>query len=203
MTNNETWFFRDFNPFEALRNLIIPNLIKKRSSERKIVIWSAACSTGQEPYSIALLLREHFNLPGWRFVVHATDLAATVLAKAKSGRYLQHEVNRGLPAPLLVKHFTRVGLEWEVKKEIRDCVDFRLLNLTKPWKDVPPPDVIFLRNVMIYFDLEIRRQILARAHDILRPEGYLFLGGAETTFNLDKRFERMELEKTSCYQIKK
>lgn len=204
MTNNETWFFRDCNPFEVLRDNVLPEMLQKRAAERKIVIWSAACSSGQEPYSIAMLLREHFNLPGWQFVVRATDISSEVLSRATRGRYLQHEVNRGLPTALLAKYLVPCGAEWEIKPEIKKMVTFDPINLAEAWEDaIGPVDVIFLRNVMIYFDLETRKQILARVHKVLKPGGYLFLGAAETTLNLDGRFERVSFDKASCYQVKK
>ncbi len=203
MTNNETWFFRDATPFTALTGLVIPDLLKRRETERKLSIWSAACSSGQEPYSIAMLIRENFNLPGWTFSILGTDFCSTILQRALFGKYRQMEVNRGLPVKLLAKYFVQQGLHWQLKPEILSAVTLRPLNLAEPWPStIGPADVIFLRNVMIYFDVETRKQILARVRRVLRPDGYLFLGSAETTLNLDDSFQRVQAEKFVCYQLK-
>jgi chemotaxis protein methyltransferase CheR len=201
MTTNETSFFRDTHPFEALKQEVLPALIEARKAGRGLSIWSAACSTGQEPYTIAMILREYFaELASWNVRIVATDLSREVLAKAKEGRYCQLEVNRGLPATLLVKYMKREGLQYEVDPGLKEIIDFREMNLAKPWPVMPPMDVIFLRNVLIYFDIETKRKILAQARERLRPDGYLFLGGAETTINLDDSFERVVIGKASCYR---
>jgi chemotaxis protein methyltransferase CheR len=203
MTNNETWFFRDCHPFTALTGSVIPELIKRRQEQRQISIWSAACSSGQEPYSIAMSLRENFNLPGWKFSILGTDFCSTILERAKAGLYRQLEVNRGLQAKLLTKHFVQQGLHWQLKPEIRNMVTFRYLNLAEPWGElVPPTDIIFLRNVLIYFEVETRKAILGRIRRVLRPDGYLFLGCAETTLNLDNEFQRVQAGNFVCYQLK-
>lgn len=201
MTTNETSFFRDLHPFETLRTTVLPDVIARRASERRLHLWSAACSSGQEPYTIALVLREHFPaLAGWTVRLVATDLSREILARARAGRYSQLEVNRGLPAPLLTKHFTREGMEWQLKDEVRRMVEFRELNLLEAWSGLADLDIVFIRNVLIYFDQDIKRGILGRVHRALRPGGYLFLGGAETTLNLDDRFERLHIGKTPCYR---
>ncbi len=203
MTNNETWFFRDAHPFTALTGTLIPALMKKREAGREISIWSAACSSGQEPYSIAMAVRENFNLPGWRFSILATDFSATMLQRAKTGLYRQMEVNRGLPAKLLVRYFVQEGLHWQLKPEVLGMVSFRFLNLAEPWGNlVPAADIVFLRNVLIYFDVETRKAILQRVRRVLAPDGFLFLGCAETTLNLDAEFERVQAGSYVCYQIK-
>jgi chemotaxis protein methyltransferase CheR len=203
MTNNETWFFRDCNPFTTLTGLVIPDLLKRREKERNIAIWSAACSSGQEPYSIAMLIRENFNLPGWKFSILGTDFCKTILERARTGLYRQMEVNRGLPAKLLAKYFVQQGLYWQLKPEILTAVTFRFLNLAEPWASmIPPADIVFLRNVLIYFDVETRKEILSRVRRVLRPDGYLFLGCAETTLNLDAGFQRVQTEKYVCYKLK-
>ena len=186
LTTNETYFFRDFHPFEALRQTILPELIAKRADARKLTIWCAACSTGQEPYSIAMLVRESFpQLASWQIEIIATDLSPTVLLQAQAGRYNQIEVNRGLPAPYLVKYFSQVNGAWVVKPEIRQMIQFKALNLVQPWPILPPCDLVFIRNVMIYFDVETKRAILKKLRACLRPHGSLFLGSSETTLNLD------------------
>src|SRR6202012_3185504 len=190
MANNETWFFRDCNCFAALTEFVLPELMKRRSQERKVSIWSAACSSGQEPYSIAMALREQFLLPGWTFPIVATDFCTTILERARQGVYRQMEVNRGLPARLLTRYFTQQGLHWQLKQEILSMVTLQCLNIAEPWeKTMAPVELLLLRNVLIYFDVPTRKEILARVRQVLRPDGFLFLGCAETTLNLDKGFE--------------
>jgi len=204
MTTNETTFFRDRHPFDALRDVLLPELLAARAKERRLTIWSAASSTGQEPYSIAMLLREHFpELLTWNVRILATDLNEEVLAKARAGQYGQVEINRGLAAPMLMKYFTRDGLKWIISGDLRRMVDFQQMNLAAPWPTMPPIDVIFLRNVLIYFDAPTKKRILANARQLLRPDGVLFLGGAETTINLDDAFERMPHEKAAVYRLRK
>jgi len=203
MTNNETWFFRDAHPFAALTGVVIPELMKRREGQREIRVWSAACSSGQEPYSIAMAVRERFNLADWKFSIVATDFCSAVLQRAQAGTYRQMEVNRGLPARLLTRYFTQQGLHWQLKPEVMGMVSFRFLNLAEPWGNVvPPSDVVFLRNVLIYFDVETRKSILARVRRVLGPNGFLFLGCAETTMNLDTEFERVQTGSYVCYKIK-
>ena len=201
MTNNETWFFRDLVPFEALRKQIIPSVLAARSAERRLSIWCAACSSGQEPYSLAMMLRESFpELRGWNVRLLATDISSSVLDRAQRGHYSQLEINRGLPASLLARYFTREGLEWVISDEIRRTVEFRLFNLAEPWKEYPSCDIILIRNVLIYFDVETKKAILARMRRSLRTDGYLLLGGAETTLNLDEKFDRIQFETTAYYR---
>jgi chemotaxis protein methyltransferase CheR len=201
MTNNETWFFRDVLPFQALKAKILPELIAARSAEKTLRIWSAASSAGQEAYSIAMSLQENFpELRPWRIQILGTDISSSILQKAERGRYSQLEINRGLPASLLSRYFTRQGIEWEIAKEIRDRVEFRVVNLSEPWPILPAMDIIFLRNVLIYFDVEMKKNILAKARKQLRPDGFMLMGGAETTLNLDDRFERVQYETTAYYR---
>lgn len=201
MTTNETSFFRDVAPFDALRQVVLPAVIEARRAERRLAIWSAASSTGQEPYSIAMVIHEHFReLLSWDLTLVASDLSTVVLERARQGKYNQIEVNRGLPAAYLVKYFDQRGLDWFVKPEIRDMVRFEQINLHRAWPAFPPLDVVMLRNVMIYFDVDARRQILGRVRQVLRPDGYLFLGAAETTLHLDDRFERLAFERSGCHR---
>ncbi len=203
MTTNETSFFRDLQPFEAFRKLVLPELTAKRTGQRRLQIWCAACSTGQEPYSIAMLLREHSpGLKDWNLQLLASDLAGNVLERARRATFNQLEVNRGLPAPLLLKYFRQEGTQWQLKDEIRSMVQFQQLNLIGLWPALPEMDVVFLRNVLIYFDVPVKQQILARVRRILRPDGFLFLGGAETTLNLDDAFERVPFERSGCYRLR-
>jgi chemotaxis protein methyltransferase CheR len=204
MTTNETSFFRDLNPFEALRKAVLPELFQRRAAERRLQIWCGASSTGQEPYTIALVLREHFAaFADWKINIVATDLSTEILARACQARYSQLEVNRGLPAPLLVKYFQRQGTEWQLKEEVRRLVEFRQLNLIDPVWAIATSDIVFMRNVLIYFDVATKKNILKRIRQVLRPDGYLFLGGAETTMNLDGAFERVNFERSGCYRIQK
>ncbi|HEU5170999.1 MAG TPA: protein-glutamate O-methyltransferase CheR [Gemmatimonadales bacterium] len=202
MTTNETTFFRDIHPFDALRDAIIPDLLQRRAAERQLTIWCAASSSGQEPYSIAMLLREKgAQLAGWRIRILGTDLSGEMIARAREARYSQVEMNRGLPAPLLVKYFIKQGLEWQLKDDIRQMVEYREMNLAAPWPVLPAPDIVFIRNVLIYFDVATKKEILAKIRQAMRPDGYLFLGGAETTLNLDDAFHRTPLGKATAYRL--
>jgi len=203
MTNNETVFFRDAAPFEALRRTIIPELLHKRAAERNLSIWSAAASSGQEAYSLAMLVCDDFDgLPGWNFSILGTDISSAILERARQGQYSQLEVNRGLPAKCLVKHFSREGLEWQLSSRIRRLVEFREMNLAEAWPALPQFDVVFLRNVLIYFTVEKKKEILRRVRGVMRAGGIVFLGTAETTLNLDDCFERVPWENTSYYRIR-
>jgi chemotaxis protein methyltransferase CheR len=203
MTTNETSFFRDLHPFEALRQVVLPDVLKRRETERQIHIWCAACSSGQEPYTVAMTMLEHFpQLASWSVNILATDLSSDMVNRSRAGRYGQIEVNRGLPANLLVKYFEKKGMEWQVKPEPQRLCEFRELNLIEPWGSLPRMDVVFLRNVLIYFDLETKRTILDHVRRLLQPWGFLFLGGAETTINLGDVFERVQYDKAGCYRLK-
>lgn len=159
MTTNETSFFRDLHPFDALRTNLLPELMKARAAERKLTIWCGASSTGQEPYTIAMLIREHFpELTRWKLDIIATDISEAVLAKAREGRFSQLEINRGLPAAYLLKYFQTDTKGWLLKDEIRKMVDFRYLNLIENWPPMTPFDLVFMRNVMIYFNLEMKKK---------------------------------------------
>jgi len=204
MTTNETSFFRDFNPFEALKNFVLPDLIARRSAERALSIWCAASSSGQEPYSVSMLIRENFpQLSSWKIHILATDLSTDILARAREGRYSQLEVNRGLPASFLVKYFQKRGCDWYLRDDIRNMVDYQILNLSNVWPALPPMDIVMIRNVLIYFGIETKKEILAKTRRILKPDGYFFLGGAETTFSLDHSYERAQFERATCYRIRK
>lgn len=201
MTTNETSFFRDSHPFAALVEHIIPSLMEARAATRSLNIWCAASSTGQEPYSIAMLLLEEFpELMNWEVRIVATDLAEHVLARAREGCYSQLEVNRGLPAPLLVKFFTKQGIRWQLNDDIRSRVEFRKLNLIGDWPAMSLMDVVFIRNVLIYFDVDTKKKILAQVKDQLKPDGYLFMGAAETTLGLNQDFTRGTFDKATCYR---
>jgi chemotaxis protein methyltransferase CheR len=200
MTTNETSFFRDIHPFDALRTIVLPQLLAARGAVKKLNLWSAACSTGQEPYSIAILLAEHFPaLADWNVTIYATDLSQQVLDRAQAGQFTQLEANRGLPTALLVKYFDKVGLHWHIKPELKRRVRFLQANLIEPWPVLPTMDVVFMRNVLIYFTPETKRQILTKVRRQLAADGTLFLGGAETTLGIDEGWRRVNHGKTSTY----
>ena len=202
MTTNETSFYRDIHPFDAMKQQVVPELLKSRQKERTLNIWSNACSSGQEVYSIAMLLREHFpELAGWKVRLIASDLSSSILDKARAGIFNQTEVNRGLPMQLMMKYFTRNGLQWQVNSEIRNSVEFLECNLIQAWPNqLPKMDIIFLRNVLIYFDPPTKTAVLNKASALLRPDGYLFLGGAESTMNLAVSLNREVIGKATCYR---
>jgi len=204
MTTNETLFFRDQVPFELMRKQLIPKLLKQRESQRELRIWSAACSTGQEPYSLAMLLQQHFaaEIASWDVRIQATDLSAACLDYAARACYNQIEINRGLPAPMLVRFFSQVESGWQLSPEIQRMVSFQELNLIEQWPPLPRMDIIFLRNVLIYFSLETRKKILEKVRLQLKPDGYLLLGRSETTHNIVPYFRRAEeAAHDNCYQL--
>jgi chemotaxis protein methyltransferase CheR len=203
MTINETFFFRDGQPFEGLRQSVLPELVQRRAGGRCLNIWSAACSSGQEPYSVAILCRHFFpDLSAWHVRLIASDLSTAMLERARRGVYSDLEVTRGLPADLLGAYLQKHQDGWQVRDDIRRMVEFRLLNLNGPWPEFPPLDVVLLRNVLIYFDVPTRQQILERVRQVLQPDGYLLLGGAETTHNLDDRFLPVSFAGVSFFQLR-
>jgi chemotaxis protein methyltransferase CheR len=184
MTINETSFFRDGRPFELLRTDLLPKIIEARRHERCLRFWSAACSAGQEAYSLSMLLLEHFPaLNGWNIRIEGTDICGEVVEKAQAGTYRRIEMNRGLPARFVVHYFDHVGEDWTIKPEIKRMCNFRLANLCSPSlpfnRSDDRFDVIFLRNVMLYFSQETRKTLLAGIHKLLAPDGVLFLGSSE------------------------
>jgi len=199
MTTNETFFFRDKVPFEHFRATIMPALIAARRSARAIRIWCAASSTGQEPYSLAMSLKDlERDIAGWRIEVLATDLSEEVLEKARQGIYSQFEVQRGLPIQLLVRHFTRSGEFWQIAPELRAMVRYRQLNLLTDFSQLGTFDVVFCRNVLIYFDASTKTDVLNRLAKVTASDGYLVLGAAETVVGLTDRF-KMVAERRGLY----
>jgi chemotaxis protein methyltransferase CheR len=189
MTTNESFFFRDKLPFEQFRNAIIPALMAARGASRRIRIWCAAAATGQEPYSLAIALKEMGKeLRGWHFDILATDISTEVLEKARSGIYSQFEVQRGLPALMLIKYFSQVGETWQIAPELRAMVKFRPLNLLNDFAHLGRFDLVLCRNVLIYFDQPTKIGVLERIADVLERDGFLMLGGAETVVGLTDRF---------------
>jgi chemotaxis protein methyltransferase CheR len=204
LTTNETSFFRDLAPFECLRREVLPRLAKARAAQRTLTIWCAACSTGQEPYSIAMLILEHFpELARWPIRIIATDLAEHVLTRAREGRFQQLEVNRGLPATMMLKYFERQGTHWHIKHDVRRLVEFSQLNLVDSWSRIPPRvDIVFMRNVLIYFDQNTKKTIMQRLGRQIASDGALFLGAAETTLGIDDQWERVPFERTAYSQVR-
>ncbi len=190
MTTNETFFFRDKIPFDHLKEAVLPALIRARAARRSLRIWCAASSTGQEPYSIAMCIKEMGTaLAGWRTEIVATDLSLAVLEKSKAGVFSQFEVQRGLPIQLLVKYFTQNGELWQLNADIRAMVQFRQLNLLHDFSHLGTFDVIFCRNVLIYFDQATKANIFARLAKMLEPDSVLALGAAETVVGITNVFK--------------
>jgi len=189
MTTNETFFFRDKIPFDHFRQSIMPEILKARTARKSVRIWCAAGSTGQEPYSLAMCLKEmESQLAGWRVEIIATDLSQEVLEKSKTGLYSQFEVQRGLPIQLLVKYFKQNGEFWQINPDIRAMVQHRALNLLHDFSQLGTFDVIFCRNVLIYFDQDTKISIFSRLCKIMEPDGFLVLGAAETVVGLTEAF---------------
>ncbi|MCF6506802.1 protein-glutamate O-methyltransferase CheR [Blastococcus sp. MG754426] len=200
LTTNETSWFRDGDPFTALTSTVLPSLLAARGPSERLQIWSAACSSGQEPYTIAMLLDDALPNATSRVSITATDLSREMVQRTRAGRFSQLEVNRGLPAPMLVRHFTRAGNEWEVSPDLRRMVNASECNLAAPLPRMGPFDVVYLRNVLIYFDLPTKQSILRRVRDLMRPDGWLFLGAAETTLGVDDSWERVVVGRSSAYR---
>jgi chemotaxis protein methyltransferase CheR len=201
LTTNETSWFRDREPFKALTETVLPDLVQSRGTSRRLRVWSAACSSGQEPYSLSIELER--SLPaGWGYDILGTDISTEMLERARKGVYSQVEVNRGLPAQLLLDHFEREGVSWRLAPALRRAVSFQQLNLAGPLPAMAPFDVVFLRNVLIYFDVETKRSVLRSVAKLLRPDGWLFLGGAETTIGVDDNYVRVTAGRTSAYRLR-
>jgi chemotaxis protein methyltransferase CheR len=192
LTTNETSFFRDLAPFELLKTKLIPDLLVKRGATKTLTAWCAACSTGQEPYSLAMLMKQSFpQLTDWNVKLLASDLNPNVVAKAKKGVYTALEVNRGLPAPMLVKFFTQHGDLFFINDDVKSWITFFEQNLIASWK-IPQVDILFMRNVLIYFDTETKRQLFEKIKEVLAPDGYLFLGTAESPYRIVEGFSKVE-----------
>jgi chemotaxis protein methyltransferase CheR len=193
MTTNESFFYRDKVPFDHFRDAIMPALIAARAKERRLRIWCAAASTGQEPYSLAMCLKDMKDkIAGWRIDIIGTDLSTEVLEKAKAGVYSQFEVQRGLPIQMLVKYFTQTGDTWQISPEIRAMVQYKPLNLLADFSHLGNFDVVFCRNVLIYFDQETKIGVLNRIAKMLEAHGFLVLGAAETVVGLTEAFKPMQ-----------
>ncbi|MEQ8762605.1 MAG: protein-glutamate O-methyltransferase CheR [Planctomycetota bacterium] len=203
MATHETSFFRDQTPFDALNEVILPMLRRSRREDKRIRIWSAACSTGQEPFSIAMTILEKFNdLASWDISILATDISELVIERARRGRFSSLEVGRGLPSMYLQKYFVKDGNDWALHPEVTELVTFRSLNLLNLPVRGEPFDLIFLRNVLIYFSPETKRNVLQAIRPRLRPDGFLFLGAPEMTLAAGEAFETVPEVKTACFRLK-
>ncbi|WP_420404629.1 CheR family methyltransferase [Nisaea sp.] len=190
MTTNESLFFRDRTPFEQFKTVVLPTLMETRAAKKQIRIWSAACSSGQEPYSLSMVLDElGSKLAGWRVEIIATDISSEMIARARAGVYSQFEVQRGLPVQLLVKYFQQDGDRWQLNEKIRRMVTFREFNLLQDPRALGNFDIVFCRNVLIYFDQDTKRQVLEGISRQMAPDGYLYLGGAETVISITDKFQ--------------
>ncbi len=197
MTTNETFFFRDQKPFDQFKNVVLPNLLKSRASKKHIRVWSAASSSGQEAFSLAMILSEEaIKLQGWKIDILGTDISSEMVERSKRGVFSQFEVQRGLPITLLVKYFTQIGTDkWQIKDSIRQMVQFREANLLLDFGPIGSFDVVFCRNVLIYFDQATKTRVLENIANIMPPDGTLFLGGAETVLGITERFKPVEGER--------
>lgn len=197
MTTNESFFFRDQKPFDQFRKVLLPELLRTRESKKQIRIWSSAASSGQEAYSLAMILNEEAaKLTGWKIDILGTDLSSEMVERAKSGVYSQFEVQRGLPIQLLMKYFAQIGTDrWQIKEEMRRMVQFREGNLLTDFGPIGTFDVIYCRNVLIYFDQPTKTRVLDAISHVLAPDGVLFLGGAETVLGISDKFKPLENER--------
>jgi len=198
MTTNETYFFRDPAHYDAIRASLLPRLRQDRRDIKKLRFWSAAASTGQEAYSLAMLLLQE-GFADWNIHILGTDFSSQALERARSGAYQQIEVNRGLPAPLLVKHFRRAGVHWQLSDAVRQMVHFETIDLRKSMRALGPFDLVFCRNVLIYFDAATKKKILNELHGTLFRGGWLLLGGAETAFGAEEWFEKQNVGAATVY----
>ena len=198
MTTNETYFFRDPRQYDAIRNVLIPHLKQERSLARSMKFWSAAASTGQEAYSLAMLLVDA-GLGNWKTQILGTDYSSQAIERARAGLYQQIEVNRGLPASLLVKHFRRSGVSWQISDALRGMAEFAPIDLRRSMRTLGPFDLVFCRNVLIYFDAQTKHDVLRELHGTLFRGGWLLLGGAETAHGVDEWFDQQLIGDTTIY----
>lgn len=204
LVTNETSFFRDPFVFESLARDVIPELMVRRRQERSLSIWSAACSSGQEPYSLAMLFHERFanECAHWKLRVTASDLSTRMLERARQGSYSKLEIGRGLSDHQIRRHFQSTGNAFQIDSRLRDTVEFRQINLVQEWPALAPFDLVLLRNVLIYMDAATRQQILGRLRAVLRPGGYVILGTTEATFDADAAFDRIDKGGLRCLQLR-
>lgn len=193
MMTHETFFFRDGKPFEAFEDSVLPFLKNQRSFEKKLNIWCAGCSSGQEPYSLAMILKENAKkFPSWKVTLLGTDISPTVIEKAKKGRYTQFEAQRGLPGPLLKKYFKETDCDWQINSHLRNAVKYQVRNLMDDFREMGPFDVIFCRNVLVHFDPTTKARVLEKMAEVLAPDGFLFLGASETVLGFSNLYTTLE-----------
>lgn len=205
LLNHETSFYRDLSLFDTLKMSVLPQLISLRGRDSKLRIWSAACSTGQEPYSLAMLIRENFPFLVFNGLLEfwASDYSHSTLEYARAGRYSQLEINRGLPADYMIKYFSQEGVEWQIASKIRDMINFKQVNLVEPWpSDFPKMDIILMRNILIYHNIDVKKEVLDKVRRFIMPDGYLILGSAETTVNIHEAFEPVCFSSCVCYRLR-
>ena len=201
MTTNESFFFRDIKPFDQFKALVLPHMLKNRSSKRSFRIWSAACSSGQEAYSLSMILKEEAaKLAGWKIDIVGTDISQEMLEKSRAGIYSQFEVQRGLPVQLMVKYFKKNNESWQIDPAIRQMVQFREFNLLHDLKSLGQFDVVFCRNVLIYFDQPTKSKVLENISKIIPDDGFLYLGGAETVLGISDKFKPVP-EQRGIYSV--
>jgi chemotaxis protein methyltransferase CheR len=201
MTTNESFFFRDTKPFDQFRHVVLPHMIKARASKRHLRIWCAAASSGQEPYSLAMILDEFKSqLSGWRVEIIGTDISREILTKARAGMYSQFEVQRGLPINLLVKYFQKKEDQWQISADIRSKVQYKEFNLLEDFRPLGQFDIVYCRNVLIYFDQPTKSDVLARVSALMPDDGFLFLGGAETVLGISDKFKPLARQR-GIYQL--
>ncbi|MCH7987958.1 MAG: protein-glutamate O-methyltransferase CheR [Planctomycetes bacterium] len=200
MTTNETSFFRDKTPFEELKNQIIPNLMEARKTSKRLKIWCAAAATGQEPYTISMILDDEFpQLRDWTVEILATDIDQQALERSRSGIYTQFEMQRGLPIQMLMKYFEQIETGWQIKENMRNTIQWKQLNLLDNFNHLGKFDIIFCRNVLIYFQQETKKDILDRFRTMIQDDGYLYLGAAETVLGITEAFDRIREYKSAVY----
>ncbi|MEI9811352.1 MAG: protein-glutamate O-methyltransferase CheR [Acidobacteriota bacterium] len=201
MTTNETYFMRETAHYDALRTTIIPELLKIRSDTRRLRFWSAASSTGQEAFSLGMMLLD-MGLSDWNIEILGTDLCTRVLERARGASFSQLEMNRGLPSTYLLKYFRRAGLQWELKDEVKRMAKFQAFDLRGSMRALGPFDAVFCRNVLIYFDLPTKSKIVEEIHGTLFRGGHLFLGSTETSLPVSSNFERKSIGDATVYEAK-
>ena len=200
MTTNETSFFRDKTPFEELKNHLLPKLIEARKISKRLKIWCAAAATGQEPYTISMILDDSFpQLRDWTVEILATDIDQQALERSRSGIYTQFEMQRGLPIQMLMKYFEQIETGWQIKENMRNTIQWKQLNLLDNFNRLGKFDIIFCRNVLIYFQQETKKDILERFRTMIQDDGYLYLGAAETVLGITEAFDRIREYKSAVY----
>ncbi len=201
MTTNETSFFRDWEVFEGMRRVVIPQLVRRQGREKVLRVWCGACSSGQEAYSVAMLVNWYFpELGNWDIRIVATDLSQAMINRAALGEFSQLEVERGLPPEMRTKYFRQKGTYWKIKEDVRHMVEFQVMNLLSDWLSFESMDLVLLRNILMYFDENTKLEILKKVQDILKPEGFLVLGGTELIMDSQSDFRRIAMTKGFCYQ---